>query len=328
MPSSMTHTYFGMDVLKTLPRAYQKKIDSQVEYFKLFCQGSDPFMFYHFLLGKKAKEMGEIQKKMHHEKTQQFFERTITYIHQQKLVDTTEVMAYLYGYICHYYLDLYTHPFIFYKSGVFHSEDKTTYPYNGIHQEIEYMIDIYLIDTREKEKHQKFRVYEKIFQADKFSEPLKGLINESIGNVYSISNVVSKYERSIWYMKKFFQYVNYDPTGFKLKVYQMIDKITPARTIRLQELSYHCDYSDKLHYLNLEHKAWCYPWDQSQIFHTSFLDLYQQALKEAVATIKQVTDLLKKDSLDLKKIKQLFPDLSFATGKPCRDNLNFQYFEF
>ena len=118
MPSSMTHTYFGNDVYKELSINCQNKINSKVKHFQLFCQGSDPFMFYHFLLGKQAKEMGRLQHIMHTEKTQDFFIFIINQIHSKKLTNNQEVMAYLYGYICHYYLDLYIHPLVYYKTGV------------------------------------------------------------------------------------------------------------------------------------------------------------------------------------------------------------------
>ena len=65
MPSSMTHTYFGLDVYKGLNKSCQNKIKDSLEYFKLFCQGSDPFMFYHFFIGKRAKKVSNIQKMMH-----------------------------------------------------------------------------------------------------------------------------------------------------------------------------------------------------------------------------------------------------------------------
>ena len=93
MPSSMTHTYFGLDVFHKLPQKYQDKITHQLEYFKLFCQGSDPFMFYHFLIGKKAKQYGEIQKRMHQENTQNFFINTIQYIHKHKLLNERKLLC-------------------------------------------------------------------------------------------------------------------------------------------------------------------------------------------------------------------------------------------
>ncbi|MCI6265658.1 MAG: zinc dependent phospholipase C family protein [Erysipelotrichaceae bacterium] len=328
MPSSMTHTYFGLDVLKELPPKYQEKIKHKLEHFKLFSQGSDPFMFYHFFLGKKAKQMGKIQNQMHHQNTQSFFLNTIEYIYQKNLQQNEEVMSYLYGYICHYYLDLHTHPFIYYKSGLFQPNNKNTYKYNGLHQEIEYQIDLYLIEKKEKQKPQKFKIYKEIFQTPTISITVQQMINETIKKTYEISNIMPKYLRSIQYMKHFFHYANYDPYGIKLKIYHLIDKISPKSSPRLQELSYYNTYKENKNYLNLTHQEWYYPWDKSKKFNTSFLDLYQQALKDATNTIKQVTDLLEEKQLNRKKLKNLFPNLSFSTGRPCQENLTFKYFEF
>ena len=108
MPSTMTHTYFANDVYNKLPTNCQNKINNKLENYKLFAQGSDPFMFYHFFLGKKAKYSMEIQRKMHTTKTRDFFINTIKYIHNNNLINNQEAMPYLYGYICHYYLDLNT----------------------------------------------------------------------------------------------------------------------------------------------------------------------------------------------------------------------------
>ena len=86
MPSSMTHIYFGKDVYDKLSSKCKSRIDKKNDYFKLFCQGSDPFMFYHFFIGKAAKRMQFIQNKMHQEKTQEFFLNTICFIYKNKLM--------------------------------------------------------------------------------------------------------------------------------------------------------------------------------------------------------------------------------------------------
>ena len=324
----MTHTYFGLDVLKKLPKVYSNKLDGSLEYFKLFCQGSDPFMFSHFLLGKKAKEIGSIQSKMHKTKTRDFFLAVVQYIHENQLKNDGDVMAYLYGYICHYCLDYHTHPFIAYKSGVFKKKDKSTDKYNGIHQEIEYMIDWYLIQKRENISPKKFRVYQEIFDVSSFTPTLEKCIKESIGKTYEVQKVVSLYQSSIGYMKYFFRLANYDPWGWKKMVYTLVDKISPRSMIHVKELSYYNTYEDKLSYLNLERKKWYFPWDKTQKFTTSFFDLYDQALKEARRIIEGVTKELEKDTLDMQVLKGLFLDLSFSTGRPCDEKLELKYFEF
>ena len=111
-----------------------------------------------------------------------------------------------------------------------------------------------------------------------------------------------------------------------LKIYQLIDKMTPDYITKLQELSYYLDYQSDIEYLNLNHKTWCYPWNNKQHFSTSFLDLYELAAESAIKTIKEVTDLLEQKYLDTNKIKKIFLDLSYITGKPCHKRLEFKYF--
>lgn len=328
MPSSMTHTYFGRDVYNKLPNKYKSMINSNLDYFELFCQGPDPFMFFHFLVGPKAKEMIKIQNRMHTENTQEFFLNIVKYIHDNKLLNNKEVMSYLYGYICHYFLDLYTHPFIYYKSGVFNSKLKNTYKYNGLHQKIEYAIDIYFISKRENIIPNKFKIHDNIFKVSKFSPTLEKIINYSIGNTYNIRNSSSKYLKSIKYMKLFFYLFNYDYYGIKLNIYNLIDKITPKNIIKIKELSYYNIYSNINDYLNLSNNKWNYPWDKSKINTSSFLDLYNTSIDKSIYTIKKVTDLLNDNTLDIKQIKLLFNDLSYVTGEKCNKKLEMKYFEF
>ena len=79
MPSSMTHTYFTIDVYNSLPKKYTKYI-SNLEYLKLFAQGSDPLMFYNYLIGKKATYYKNVQYILHTSKTQDYFINLINYI--------------------------------------------------------------------------------------------------------------------------------------------------------------------------------------------------------------------------------------------------------
>lgn len=328
MPSTMTHTYFGMDVYSKLNLKCQNKIKNSKEYFKLFCQGSDPFMFYNFFIGKKAREVRLIQKMMHRTKTREFFLATIGYIHDNKLSNNDEAMAYLYGFICHYFLDLNTHPYLHYKGGFFDKDDKASYKYNAVHQEIEYAIDLYFIGKRELVTPSKFKVYKKIYDVKGLSPTLKDIINNSIGVVYSLEGIDNTFERSIWYMKNFFRFANYDPYGVKLKVYKLLDRVTPEGFTRLEELSFSNVYDNIDDYLNLDHRKWCLPWDKSKCYNSSFLDMYEVAIEEAVRAIEIVTAMLDSKRLDKVKLKEIFKNLSFSTGLPCKENVKLKYFEF
>ena len=325
MPSSVTHAYFAMDVWNHLLPKYQDKIKGKRGYYKLFAQGSDPFMFYHWFVGKKAKMGMETQKKMHTSLTRKFFLTTVKEIYDRKLNQDPEVMSYLYGYICHYFLDLYLHPFIVYQAGEFRIEDKNTYSYQNRHQKIEYRIDSYIIQEKLQEDPKKFKVQPYLFEVEHFSKSLQEVIIRSIGQVYEIQDSVSLYEKSLWWMQKFFRYVNYDPWGIKGILYRGIDQMTPRKIPRLEELSYHTN-DDGKKYLNLEKKPWCDPWNQKNVHTTSFEDLYQVALQDAHRAIVEVTNMLE-TTINENRLKQIFRDLSFATGLPCSQQVKFQYFK-
>ena len=327
MPSSMTHTYFGIETLKKLPTKYQNKIKDKEEYFKLFCQGPDPFMFYHFFIGKKAKYGKHIQSKMHFEKTRDFFLNTITTIKEKELTNNKEAIAFLYGYICHYFLDLTTHPYIYYKGGIFKKDKKETYKYNCKHQKIEYIIDQYMISIKEQEPPHRFKTYQHIFKVNTFHKELTEVINEVIDKTYNIKEITPFYLKSIKHMKSFFHLINYDPTGIKLHIYKIIDKITPPYFTKLEELSYHQDVQKYISYLNLNHIPWNLPWDKDQIFNDSFIDLYNKALTKSTETIIKVTNILEKDTINKKELEEIFQDLSYATGLPCHKKVKMKYFE-
>ena len=323
----MTHTYFSIDTYQKIPKNCQNKVNNKIEYLKLFSQGSDTIMFYHFLIGKRAKKAMNIQRMLHTKKTKDFFINTIQYINQNNLSDNQEIMAFLYGYICHYYLDLYTHPLIYYKGGKFEKDKKETYKYNALHQEIEYNIDLYMIKQREKTSPEKYKVYKNIFNIKNFGNELTTLIDDIIEKTYQYQNISKLYLSSIKYMKLFFRLINHDPTGIKLKIYQLIDKITPKSTIRLEELSYHHNFEKDLSYLNLEHKTWTDPWDSSKKYTDSFFDLYNKALEEAIITITKITDMLDKKELSQKELNNIFKDLSYTNGRPCNQEVEMKNFE-
>ena len=124
-----------------------------------------------------------------------------------------------------------------------------------------------------------------------FNISLKKVIDDSIGEIYGCRNAYKLYLSSFRYMKMFFHFFNYDSLGIKLKLYRIIDKITPASFKRLEELSFYRDYNSDLSYLNLEHSKWVYPWDDKKVFYSSFFDLYDDALESAVLSITSIVDM-------------------------------------
>ena len=237
-------------------------------------------------------------------------------------------MSYLYGYICHYFLDLYIHPFIYYKGGKFIRNNKNTYKYNGLHQRLEYGIDLYLIKKRENINPSKFMIYKEIFNISILNKELKSILSNTIGKVYNIDNIDYIYGKSIKDMRHFFRVFSYDPYGVKLRMYKLIDKITPSSIIKVSSLSYSNKFDDIPNYLNLKNKIWYCPWNKDISYKDSFFNLYNKALDKSVRTIEEVTNMLDNGIIVKDRLEYLFKDLSLATGIECDKEINLKYFEF
>ena len=327
MPSSMTHTYFSNDVYNTLPPTCQKKV-IKTSYYYLAAQGADPLMFYNFFIGPKSNYYKNLQHLIHTTNTRDYFLNLINYIHKNKLEKNKQVMSYLYGNICHYYLNLNTHPLIFYKTGLFQKGKKDTYKYNSLHALMEYTIDCYYIDKNENISPQKFPIWKHIFTYKPFSKELTDTINYVFDKTYNIKNITRHYIKSIKDMQLFFKYINYDKYGLKLKVYKLINHLTPASTPNLSVLSYANNYKKNLNYLNLSNKTWNHPTNYQEKYKSSFNELYQKAKKEASQAIIDVTTMLDNKHLNQTKLKLIFQNISYTTGKDCTLEEKFKYFEF
>ncbi len=328
MPSSMTHSYFAIDIYNKLNNLSKHKIDGYTNRLKTYALGTDPYMFYNLFIGKKNKKSSNIQKMNHTTKTKDYFVNMINYIINNNLENDKDIICYLYGSICHYFLDKTIHPFIFYKTGLFNREDKSTYKYNALHEEMEYYIDFYMIYNREKTIPKSYKFYKYIFNIDKLSIELSKMIDNIMKETYDVDNSASIYIKSLKHMYIFNKIFNYDKTGIKKKIYKLIDYIQPNKFIRKEELSFNIEYNKKIHYLNLDKKEWNHPCDINESYNYSFIELYMSALNKCVDCINNIITMIDNKKIDNKIINKYFDNSSYLTGKDCNDNKKIQYFEF
>ena len=328
MPSSVTHYFFSSDVYDKLNKKIKEKISPCLGEYKIFSQGPDSYFFYNFHLTKKAKKVQKINIAMQHSHVNEHFLFLINYINQKKYYSNSMVMGYLYGQICHFVLDTMCHPFIIFNTGIYDIEDNMTYKYNGLHEEMEYYIDCYLIYVREKILPKKYKAYKKLFVNIKFNNEIKDLINNVTFNVYGFSNVSKIYLKSIKNMKTFYHIFNYDRFGIKKKVYRIMDKVCGNKIIRKEELSFNIDPMSKLFYLNNEKNTWYHPCNKKESYNYSFLELYKISINKAVNIINEIDKMLKKGEINNDKIKTLFGNLDYGKGKDCDLNVDYKYFKF
>ena len=330
MPSSNTHGYFCEDVLIKCNSNVKNKLTGHINYFKVFGQGPDPYFFYDFHLTNRGKLIYKINRNMQKTNINKHFIKLINYINEKNYYSNNQVMAYLYGQICHYALDTTCHPYIIYYTGIYNKNNPNTYKYNGLHEEMEYYIDTYFIFLREKIRPRKYKVYKHLFDIGKFNFELKDTIDNVMKEVYNVDNASSIYYKSIMDMKKFYFVFNYDRYGIKKLVYKIMDFICGNSFVKKQELSFFVNPNSKLFYLNTEKEGWNNPCDINDKYNFSFDELYSNAIDKASNIINIIDNMLFNKKIDNDLIATLFKNLNYGTGKDCNfnDKYVYKYFRF
>jgi uncharacterized membrane protein YbaN (DUF454 family) len=304
-----------MDLYDRLNNQKKKILEPYKNKFKIFAQGPDVFFFYDLLCPIYGKDTRKLGSYMHQNKTQIFFVNLVTMIKSKKLEDNPEVLAFLYGLIAHYALDMTAHPFVLYKTGVFDKNNKSSYKYFGGHELMESYIDAYYMKEKGKINPRKFDVISFCFKDISISNTLCSLINDVFKQTFNQQGICYKYRKSIKQMKCFYHLFRTDRFGIKKIIYKL-GQILPF-DVELDAISYHIKLDRNDYYLNLNKESWHHPLNKKDIYNYSFDELYSIALSTAVRLISEVDKVLL-NKKDIRYLHELFPNLSYATGRDCK----------
>lgn len=326
MAGTITHAYFALDLYDKLSIRSKELLIDYKEDLKMFAQNTDILFFYNITNLKKGKMVRNFGYRSQKIKTYEFFSTLINYIKYNQHQYNPQVIAYLYGMLSHYVLDSTMHPYIIYKTGNFKKEDKSTYKYNHLHNEMESYFDNYLLTIREGINPHKFKCHQFCFNVDSFNKELIEVMDFTYKEIFGINDFHKYYLTASKQMKFFYHVFRYDPIGIKKVCYQMIDFISPKSLLRKVPLSYHINKDDKKWFLNLEHKKWYNPTDKRTKSNESIIDLYIKSLGKATKMIQEINQFLYYDKkINLKKV---IGNLSYETGKDCDKERELKYFEF
>ena len=323
MPATAVHAYFAQDLNDILPKEIKNKLD--VDRLKTFGQSTDSLMFYNLFSILPGKNIRDFQKYFHTNKTQEFFINLINYIKENDYTEDIDVNSFLVGTICHYVLDSTVHPYIYYKTGYFNKNDKSTYKYNNVHTFMETFLDNDMIKRRESINPYKFNISKFSFDTSKFSNELNDTIKYTFKETFDVDNMDKIYYKSLKQMKNSIFIFRQDRYGVKKFFYKLADTFTSKRVFRFEAISYHYPLNDRHNFLNENHKLWRNPCDYNLTSEESFLDLYLKALKLAKVMICASFDYINGKDIELEKI---FINKSYITGLDCELDKELKYFEF
>lgn len=318
MPATYTHHIFTKDVFKTLDEATKRRLQDNVELFNLFGKSFDNLFFSKEKLGYYA----------HGNNCNLYFKNIVKFIVDNNLQDSSEVLAYLYGSICHYVLDATIHPYVYYKSGQY-KWNKETLKYRGVHSYVETMMDAALYEHVYNRP-----IYKASFRKDfpsnlKFSDDLNKTIDYAFANTFDFplkSGASKLYYRGYKNFMFVLKHGMASRFGLKKPLYKIADKFKLYRKAPLMNFCYHVkkiDYS----VLNLEHKKWWHPSDKNMTFHFSFYDLYDVAIIKAKSFIMELDKAIMTND-NIEETLQTIGNLSYYTGLDASEKHPLKYFEF
>ena len=281
MPAYKTHAIHGEIILPEI----EKKTEIKVEDFKTYCFGPDSLTMTDY----------KTFSYQHKNQVRLYFETILSYIKENKLQDNSEVMAFLYGQLDHYIVDIICHPLIIYMTEAL----PKLYAIKP-HALVEMWIDEYLMEKYEKKENFYFH---KWHLKDR---NLKELIDATYKQVYGVSSEAFKYSIGITFMNLFDSLVRTNIIG-----------ITPivSRMLSLGNFTYN-NLEKVLQFLNVEHKVWTHPITGEEL-SLSFDDLWRKSVETSLEAICDIN----RHIYGGKPLTQnyIINNCSYNTGFPCED---------
>lgn len=120
MPSTYAHYRMGQEVADRVPEQTKRIINQNKQLFQIGLHGPDILFYYHPLVANKINAIGY---GMHERPGREFFESAARVILENQ--EDSGYLAYIYGFICHFALDVTCHGYIDEKiaeSGISHAE--------------------------------------------------------------------------------------------------------------------------------------------------------------------------------------------------------------
>lgn len=230
--------------------------------------------------------------------TREFFKNIIKYIKENNLIENSHVLALLYGHIAHYFLDINTHPLIYYN-------DCGCQKVGSIsnHNLIEGYINSYLVRKKlgKNITDIKPEYFNKIDLTNKES---KKLLNTIYGKMYGEPKIVNTYKFVIGLLTILESILNSGiithDSIIQLSQFNMFlerNNITPNEITN----EYNETYTNPV--TGEKHKE-------------SFIELYDRSIEMSLDAIEKV-NLCLYENIPVDTLESVFEDLSYDTGVKC-----------
>lgn len=285
MPGFTTHYLFGLNAYRQLDNgSFRQTIHDNHNAYSLGLQGPDVFFY---LLPSYAIHHNNIGAVAHTDKTGEFLKYLID---SRKLFRSTKerriAESYIAGFLGHYTLDTLCHPYVYWKTDFTEKNGR----YHGNHMSLETDIDTELLQFYKHRLPSAFRQDSTIQLTHRQFHTIASMLHYVYKKTYPQLNIhfitIRAAIRSMQLGVKWL----HDPSGRKKSIGGKLETMIlgyPLLTtlIASDTLTVHIDP------LNLLHKPWENPWDNSYISTDSFFDLMENAQEKYLKILKDFSHL-------------------------------------
>ncbi|WP_373232661.1 zinc dependent phospholipase C family protein [Cohnella sp.] len=301
MPNIWAHIQFGTEVLTAISAENYLNDPNWKTSFQLGCQGPD-FLFYdHFWPWQASTPLNKLGSQMHNIRCGPFLLSLFEKARSRPLED--HVVAYTVGFLLHHLLDRHLHPYIFSLSGF----------KKWHHQRFETAMDSAVLYERAGVNTGTTPVCPQVNTRGKipgeFALDFLSVVAEHYP-VLAEQITPNQLDEAVAQFAKA-QRVFFDPTGWKGKLaFGQLEPFSPPRQVPEWDV------------LNKANRPWVDPCDRTLVHTESAMELWDNALVDAVATTQAGIAWLyagsDPEAITLRdRFKELLKDISYETGRPC-----------
>lgn len=276
MPNIITHTLFADEFLEDANQSLQEWLLPRKQLIEIGANGPD-FLFFHGLSPVRAFQKTSLRKlgsQIHSQHIREFYQCALQSIRKEK--DQTiqkDMTAYLMGHLMHWSLDSTAHPYVYYRTGC-HTMQSSWW-----HHRFESLIDAIILKVKREQTIQDFKAYQ-ITEASLEQVRAIARIYVPVARlVYGVDVKAHQILESIndW---NFMQKVFYDASGKKFQFFHTLETWTNTESA-ISGFFVPNQPEDPFDTINLLHKEWVHPCDETIKSTESFFDLYDRAMDTA-----------------------------------------------
>ncbi|HBR01961.1 MAG TPA: hypothetical protein DD738_05065 [Ruminiclostridium sp.] len=309
MADFLTHILLADSVLKQIEsRRILEGAAKKRSLYHLGAQGPDIFFYYNCFPGSGRGPFRELGDTMHREKTGAFLKRGFQRLQSISYdKNWTDLAIYLSGFICHFTLDRFFHPYVHWAADQWiWGMDGT--PRHVTHEQVEMALDIIFWTEAKKIPAYKTRTRKLADIGPAWPEGIASFLQETFSELYGIEAGESEMNKVLIDFYRGNDLL-FDPKGWKKGLVNWLEGFTgggikPPKHPRLVNADPAIDWA------NRKKRTWANPFVDGETSNLTADELFLAASDAAASHINTLFSRIQKSE----DIEDLFPDISYITG--------------